>query len=264
MTKVKQAELFADSARGIYIPQHFAESANREKFKYIDKEQWGILESGPEADHYWDAWDEVLNNAETDCGGVLHQDGDLWIVWPQNSIDAVNDLCASQEEYETSHKDSGENYAHLVGESWCNQKTRDMVQSFNEEKRDHSVPDHFAKDSYKPQWQLLGIDKRWKDIEPDTLADMALESFDMVPGSMWGPYGNDCIVLDSFAVGEIEVPLDHLGIDAITMDLIRESCDAYISGNDYAYIATDSVWFAVVNVEALNIEIEQYTDSMES
>jgi hypothetical protein len=47
------------------------------------------------------------------------------------------------------------------------------------------------------------------------------------------------------------------------MDLIRESCDAYISGNDYAYIATDAVWFAVVNVEALNIEIEQYIDSME-
>jgi hypothetical protein len=264
MTKVKQAELFADSARGIYIPQHFAESANRDKFKYIDKEQWGILESGPEADHYWDAWDEVLNSAETDCGGVLHQDGDLWIVWSQAAIDAVNDLCQSMLEHETSHEDSGDNYAHLVGESWCNQRTRDMVDELLREKFDSS---EYAQGSdwinYRPQWEVLGIDKRWKDIQPDILADMALESFDMVPGSTWGPFPAR-IVLDSFVVSEIEVGLDHLDIDAITMDLIRESCDAYISGNDYAYIATDAVWYAVVNVEALNIEIEQYIDSMES
>ena len=110
MTKVKQAELFSDSAKGIYIPQHFAESAIRDKFKYIDKEQWGILESGPETEHYWDVWDDVLSNAETDCGGVLHQDGDLWIVWSQNAIDAINELCESQLEYETSHRYAGDGY----------------------------------------------------------------------------------------------------------------------------------------------------------
>ena len=64
--------------------------------------------------------------------------------------------------------------------------------------------------------------------------------------------------------GEIEVCLDHLGIDAITLDLIRESCDAYISGTDYAYISTDAVWYAVVNVENLNVAIEDYITSMES
>ena len=127
MTEVKQAELFADSARGVYIPQHFAESAIRDKFKYIDKEQWGILESGPETEHYWDVWDDVLSNAETDCGGVLHQDGDLWIVWSQNAIDAINELCESQLEYETSHRDAGDGYAHLVGEFGANQKTYDML-----------------------------------------------------------------------------------------------------------------------------------------
>ena len=96
MTKVKQAELFADSARGIYIPQHFAESAIRDKFKYIDKEQWAILEvciPDPSKNNIG-IWDEVLSNAETDCGGVLHQDGDLWIVWSQNAIDAINELAS--------------------------------------------------------------------------------------------------------------------------------------------------------------------------
>ena len=63
--------------------------------------------------------------------------------------------------------------------------------------------------TYKPQWQLLGVDKRWKDMEPDVLADMALETFNMVPGSIWGPYGDDCIVLEVLmVVGEIEVDLD--------------------------------------------------------
>ena len=138
-----------------------------------------------------------------------------------------------------------------------------MIQSFSDEYLDNGE-NATQMLTYKAQWQLLGIDKRWKDIEPDVLADMALETFNMVPGSIWGPYGDDCIVLESFHIGEIEVSLDHLGIDAITMDLIRESCDAYISGTDYAYIATDAVWYAVVNVEALNIEIEQYINSMES
>ena len=189
--------------------------------------------------------------------------GDLWIVWSQNAIDAINELCESQLEYETSHRDAGDGYADLVSELWDEHSTYNMLKLFNEEKRDNGVK-IISADSYKPQWQLLGVDKRWKDIEPDVLADMALETFNMVPGSIWGPYGDDCIVLESFHIGEIEVDLGHLGIDAITMDLIRESCDAYISGNDYAYIATDAVWYAVVNVEALNIEIEQYINSMES
>jgi len=179
----------------------------------------------------------------------------------QVAIDAINELCKQQLEYETSHRDAGDGYADLVSMLWDEHSTYNMLKLFNDEKRDHGVKDHFAADSYKTQWQLLGIDKRWKDIEPDVLADMALETFNMVPGSIWGP---DCIVLESFHIGEIEVELGPLGIDAITMDLIRESCDAYISGNDYAYIATDAVWYAVVNVENLNVAIEDYITSMES
>lgn len=167
----------------------------------------------------------------------------------QNAINAINEHCESELEYRTTHRDAGDDYAHLVCESWCSQKTRDMVQSF---------------DSYKPQWQLLGIDKRWKDIKPDILEDMALETFDMVPGSIWGLFDNDCIILESFPIDEIEVDLSPLGIDDSTMDLIREDCEPYISGTNYAYIVSDSVWYAIVNVESLNIKIEQYISSMES
>jgi hypothetical protein len=257
MSKVKQAQLFADSAMGVYIPQYFAETANRDGFKHVDQDQWSILESGPEHESYWYVWSEVLDNAETICGGILHQDCDLWIVWDQNAIDAINSLCESELDYETSHIDAGDNYSFMVAESWDEQRTLALFQSFNEEKRDHSVKEHFASDSYKPQWQVLGVDKRWQDIESDVIASMALDSFYMAAGAIYGPFDGG-IILDSFPIGEIEFCLDQLDIDPLTMDLVRESCDAYITGTDLAYISTDSAWFAVLDVDTFNAQIEQH------
>ena len=86
---IKQAVLYASDARGIYIPQHFAESYNSEQWQTIDQADLDILLSGPDTESYWDVWDDVLNNAETVCGGVLWQDGDLWIVWPQDLQQAI-------------------------------------------------------------------------------------------------------------------------------------------------------------------------------
>ncbi len=254
---MKTAQIFADSSRGIYIPQHFAESARHDKFKYIEDSEWAILESGPDNESYWDAWESVLSNAETLCGGVLHHDGDLWIVWQDNAIDAINGLCECQLEYETRNGDAGDNYAHMPAESWTETDTRDFVKSLKEDKRDHAVKDHFAADSYKPQWQLLGIDPRWKAIDPDVLADMALESFDMSEGSIWGCF-EEGITLASYAVQEIEIDLDSLGIDNMTLDLVRESCDAYISGDGLAYVTTDACWFALLDVQSFNAHIENH------
>ena len=105
--------------------------------------QWSILESGiiasPDPKHSeaylvytWD--DTVLSNAEDRLWRCLCiKTGDLWIVWPQNAIDAINELCESQLEYETSHRDAGDRYAHLVGMLWDEQKTRDLIQSLNDE-----------------------------------------------------------------------------------------------------------------------------------
>ena len=174
----------------------------------------------------------------------------------QNAIDAINDLCESMLEYET-RGDAGDNYGYLVAESWTDQNTRDLWESLKEEKRDHAVTDHFAADSYKPHWKLLGIDPLWKDIDPDVLAEYALESFDMSPGSIWGCF-EDGITLAGFPVQEIEIELDHLGIEPDVMDSVRESCDAYISGCNRAYIATDAVWFALLDVESFNCQIENH------
>lgn len=83
------AELFLDSARGIYIPQNFAEIVKRKCVEGVSAEQWAILEEGPEHEWYWEAWDEVLNSAvltnpDTGQRFTPYQDGDLWLI-PENA-----------------------------------------------------------------------------------------------------------------------------------------------------------------------------------
>jgi len=78
------AELYASDRHGIYIPQYFAESIQREYLGGVSDEDMRILIDGPESDYYWEAWDTVLDNAVlTDSSGKrwnLWQDGDLWLV----------------------------------------------------------------------------------------------------------------------------------------------------------------------------------------
>lgn len=79
------AVLFADSARGVYIPQHFAESVRRDCVTGVSDEQWETLGSGPDHEFYWGAWCEVEQSAtvtDPDTGATfnLYQDGDLWLV----------------------------------------------------------------------------------------------------------------------------------------------------------------------------------------
>ena len=77
------AEVLLDSARGVYIPQHFADS-------YPDAEGWTpdlreTLRAGPDNEHYWDAWNDVLYcvtlvHPKTGARYRLHHDGDLWAI----------------------------------------------------------------------------------------------------------------------------------------------------------------------------------------
>lgn len=179
------------------------------------------------------------------------------------AINAINELCKSTLDYETRHSDAGDSYAHMPAESWTEQKTQDLIKSLNGEKRNHAVEDHFATDSYRPQWELLGVDPLWILLDFDTLADLALKSFYMQAGSVNGCF-KEGITLDAYTVQEIEIYLDHLEIDAMTMDLVRESCDAYISGTDLAYVTTDACWFALLDIEAFNAHISQHLDDGES
>ena len=83
-TVLDNAKLFADSNRGVFVPQYFAESVDRDKVIGIDADDYSILEVGPDHEYYWETWDSVLTNAVlTDVSGrkwILHHDGDLWVI----------------------------------------------------------------------------------------------------------------------------------------------------------------------------------------
>lgn len=77
-------ECFADSARGQYIPQFFAESILPECVSNVSDADMATLKAGPDAEGYWDSWASVLDNARiTDKAGrtwTLYHDGDLFMV----------------------------------------------------------------------------------------------------------------------------------------------------------------------------------------
>ena len=82
---LKNAELYADSNRGVYIPQFFAESVKRDCVTGVSEEDFATLLSGPDAEFYWETWERVTNNAtltDPTNGKIfyLYQDGDLWMV----------------------------------------------------------------------------------------------------------------------------------------------------------------------------------------
>ena len=90
LPKIPENKLYADSARGIYIPQHFAESVNRSFVSGVDFADLDLLAQGPNScESYWDIWNDVEQNCIlTDSSGQqwqLHQDGDLWL-FPLNAF----------------------------------------------------------------------------------------------------------------------------------------------------------------------------------
>jgi hypothetical protein len=254
--KHKEAVLYASDSRGIYIPQHFAESYNTDQWLPINSESIESLKLGPhDCEEYWDIWCEVMDNAETVCGGSLWQDGDLWVVWTQLAIDSVNDHCSQQLEYEESHADSGDNYSHMVSESWCTESEERLADQFIGKDVTDQSKCFFEEGRWIPEWTI-----RTMGLDIDVLSDIAIELFTMKRGNMFGPYTNG-IVLDSYHVGEVEIDLEHLGIDGITMELIRESCDAYITGTGCAYMTTDAVWHAVVDPAKYQAAIIEHKES---
>jgi len=93
--------LFADSARGVYIPQHFAEAIDRDAVRGVGPRDWATLEAGPYEEWYWETWNRIEQNAIiTDDNGIeyrLYQDGDLWLipvgaVWPDAEFAQPEDI----------------------------------------------------------------------------------------------------------------------------------------------------------------------------
>ena len=76
-------EILLDSNRGVYIPQNFATECNADYFVGINADDFKTIKSGPNTEFYWDAWNNILDNAEYHESGHiwrLYQDGDLFLV----------------------------------------------------------------------------------------------------------------------------------------------------------------------------------------
>lgn len=240
------SEIFFDGSRGVYIPQHFAEAMDPKDWTGIDAEDLDVLRAGPDHESYWDAWTSVLDYAETKDGRVLHQDGDLWIVARDKAIEDLNKYFEDVHEYETRHGDAGDAYAVCVQDV----NLQDVQRQLDKEIL-FQGPGETALDA---RW-IRKLDLDLKGLDVEDVARLALSVFQMVPGSIWGPF-EDGLVLDAFTVQEIEteVPEDF---DRIVLDVIGDhGTDAYITGTGRAYIATDAAWYAVASVKDLQDAID--------
>lgn len=81
----KGLELLCGCLHGVYIPHIMAERLHNSGWTGITAHDILAIEKGPygrDSDQYWQAWEDVLNDAEfTDEEGNvwrLHHDGDLW------------------------------------------------------------------------------------------------------------------------------------------------------------------------------------------
>ena len=241
------SECFLDSARGIYIPQNFAELIDVQDWTGIDAEDVQVLRSGPDHESYWDVWQDVLDYAETRDGRVLYQDGDLWLVARDRAIEDLNAYFEQVHEYETRHGDAGDAYSYLVEDVDAEDVKRQLAEEVLRQAPGESALD--AKWSPK-----LDLDLRGLDLED--VIRLALDVFQMVPGSIWGPF-EDGLVLAGFPVQEIETEVPQ-EFDGIVLDFIGDNgTEAYIpDGGRLAYIATDSVWYAVASVKDLQDAID--------
>ena len=83
MTTATGLQLLISDRHGVSIPRRFALAFDLPAFGIAeDDEDIAILLEGADHEHYWDAWDAVMDKAKTAEGGYLHQDGDLWLVHP--------------------------------------------------------------------------------------------------------------------------------------------------------------------------------------
>lgn len=88
-------ELVLTDARGVYIPRDFADMYGTEYG--VTDDDLAILLDGPDNDHYWDVWHDVLDYAEyqDDNGHTwrLYQDSDLFI-YRHTDFDTTAYVCA--------------------------------------------------------------------------------------------------------------------------------------------------------------------------
>lgn len=161
-------------------------------------------------------------------------------------IERLNAIGEWSMEYETTHKDSGDSYSHMVAESWCSDQERALIDYMKEKNID------------------------WTDVDIDAIADSVLDQFTMESGHLWSAGNGDCLLI-AFPVGEVEMQIDaqEIGLGCVTEEicetLSRQSdffCRMQDSETILACQGTDSVWDACISETALRGIVAALRDSL--
>ena len=151
-------------------------------------------------------------------------------------IEKLNTLGESAYEYETSHVDAGNNYAHLPCESWTEYDDSRLAEYMQEK----------------------GIN--YDGLEIDAISDRVLDSFDMQASNAFG-MGDGSFLVESYPVGEIEIQIqaEDLGIAEFTKEIcesLSRSSDVFLryDSRDSAFGYVDGsydCWDCVISEKVL-------------
>lgn len=156
----------------------------------------------------------------------------------------ANELVAQRLDFETTHRDAGDSYAHLPAEG---------------------VWDYENTDTRLAEWcESQGV--KTGNLEPDAIGRLALENFTMRPGHIFGPAGDTnesrWFIGPAFVVEEIEISLWEAlqaeGVDwesFVRVLVSTNDCDAYVTGTGAAYVTTDCVWYVMVDRKTLEAAV---------
>jgi len=166
----------------------------------------------------------------------------------ESFFERVNDMIEARVEYESSHPDAGDSYAHLPAEG--------------------SFDYGNGPDRLRDYCESNGIDLSGIDI--DRLSEDVIFWCRMEPGHAYLAYNGPAFLIDTYPVGEIEMQMESHVIGARTTpwlcDRLNRETDAYwipqCAGYALAYIAVDSSWHCLCDLDRVQDIVEQHRESI--
>lgn len=158
----------------------------------------------------------------------------------------VEDSIEWRVDYSENHVDSGDGYAHLVGE---------MMQHYNPFLE--SVREYPQGDFIHAFQEQFGV---------DVLEDILEENFFMESGNMLHRNRESSVYIASFPLMEIEIQITLDQFSGYTKEQFEEAC-AHVTGAHigstgdgvaWAYVTSDCVWYARVSLPEIANEIAHY------
>jgi hypothetical protein len=85
------SKLLLSDSHGVYIPQLFCDGMDKEDADRINVSHQDVLicQAGPEAEHYWEAWQAILDSAEIPELATLKEEESLWRLIQNGDLWAV-------------------------------------------------------------------------------------------------------------------------------------------------------------------------------